>query len=465
MNVAIIQPVAGQHAKRFPYRHEVAALGAALRMGGHVVTLTILDTCDEPALAAAMQTQPGAVFIYVESLAADLAQRIAGAMAAPRGAILVPFGPHASLRPDECLSMTGAEAVAVAPADITAPAYLAAQQTGLDHVRTPGFWVKCETGVMRNPAPRPPESPACWPPPARDLYPFETIVDAAGMAHVCVARGGEGGAAPASAPAAMHAEPGAWPGAAWPVLHRPVDAIIDEMLLLADEHLDLGGFRIGNERWLSRLEWAAEFAARVAREVAIPLRTCLYAPDVTPAAAAILARAGCEEARIPLGSGSALIRNEVLGLAVTDEAAAAALAALRHAGVPSVACIEIGAAYETWASLDQTVEFLRRTDPDRVEAVLHYPVPGTPAERIARENGWLVADPAAAHLAGKPAVSLPQLSADDIVTACETLPYAIHRPHIVPLIRMSRRVRIGRRGTLYDLVVKPMLAPPKRRTR
>ena len=461
MNVAIIQPVADERAKQSPYRHDVAALGAALRQRGHIVTLTILDTCDEAALAAAMQTQPGAVFIYVESLAADLAFRIAGAMAVPRGAVLVPFGPHAALRPDECLSMRGTEAVAVAPADLAAAEYLAAQSTGFDHVRTPGFWVKCETGVMRNPPPRPPESLAGEPPPARDIYPFEAIVDAAGMAQVRVARGGDPPAAAATEPVTA----GAWPGAAWPVLHRPIDAVILEMLQLADEHMDLGGFRIGNERWLARPDWAAEFAKRYARDVAIPLRTSLYAPDVTPETAAILARAGCEEARIPLGSGSALIRNEVLGRAVTDDEAAAAFAALRQAGVRSVACIEIGAPYETGASLDQTVEFLRRIDPDRVETVLHYPVPGTPAERIARENGWLVPDPAAAHLAGKPAVALPQLSAEAVITACETLPYAIHRPHIVPLIRVSRRVKIGKRGTLYDLVVKPMLAPPMRRAK
>ena len=154
------------------------------------------------------------------------------------------------------------------------------------------------------------------------------IVDAAGMVQVRVARGGDPSVAT-----------GAWPGAAWPVLHRPIDAVISEMLQLADEHMDLGGFRIGNERWLARPappghspatpgrspDWAAEFAKRYARDVAIPLRTSLYAPDVTPETAAILARAGCEEARIPLGSGSALIRNEVLGLAVTDVEAAAAV--------------------------------------------------------------------------------------------------------------------------------------------
>jgi radical SAM superfamily enzyme YgiQ (UPF0313 family) len=184
---------------------------------------------------------------------------------------------------------------------------------------------------------------------------------------------------------------------------------------------------------------------------------------VTPRTAELLARCRCEEVRIPLGSGSTLIRSDVLGLAVSAEAAKAALAALRAAGIPSVACVEVGAPYETPASLEQTVEFLRRMEPDRVEASLHYPVPGTPAHKIAKENGWLVPDPVAAHLAGQPSVALPRLSANDLITACEALPYAVLRPGIAPLIRLARRVRIGSRGTLHELILKPFLAPARRR--
>jgi hypothetical protein len=473
MNLAILQPVPDARAARCPYRHDVAALAAALRARGHNVTLTILETCDESAVAAAaggarpacqvVAGRPDLVFLYIESLAADLAVRMAGVIAQVHGSPLVPFGPHASRRPDECLSLPGAEAVAIGPTDLVAPDYVATR-AGLDYLRTPGFWIKCETGIMRNPLPRAPEPPADAPLPARDLYPSDRLVDPAGFAEVRVARGGEAGAATADAPAQTPPGGPCWPPtAAWPVRHRPVESVILEMLQMADALLDLGGFRIDNERWASSLAWLAAFAERYARQVGMPLRTTLYAPDVSPQAAALLARAGCEEVRLPLGSGTALIRHDVLGLNVSAEAAEAAVAALRGAGVRAVACVEIGTPYETPTSLEQTVEFLRRLDPDRVEAAMHYPAPGTPSDRIARENGWLVPDPASAHLAGRPAVALPRLSADDLVTAREELPFAVLRPRIVPLIRLGRRVRIGNRGTLYDLVVKPFLAPPVRR--
>ncbi|MBM4020109.1 MAG: hypothetical protein FJ288_17620, partial [Planctomycetes bacterium] len=233
MNVAIIQPVPAPSARlagaaprqarparaapaggwRLPYRFDVAALAAALRARGHNVSLTILDTCDESALAA--QGRPEIAFIYIEGLAADLAVRLAGTLAAVHGAPLVPFGPHASYRPDDCLSLPGAEAVLVGPADLAAAEYLA-RRTGLDHARTPGFWVKCAGGVMRNPPPHPPASLARSPPPARDLYPTDLLVDAAGFAEVHAARGGEAdGAAPPAAggarvPPPAPAEP-CWP--------------------------------------------------------------------------------------------------------------------------------------------------------------------------------------------------------------------------------------------------------------
>ena len=464
MNLAIFQPVTDTRGGRSPFRHEVASLAAALRACGHSVTLTLIAAGDDAALAAAADgARPDLIFIHIESLAVDLAIRVAGVLAQVHGVPLVPFGPHASWRPDECLSLPGAEAVAIGPADLVAPAYVATR-AGLDYLRTPGFWIKGETGVMRNPLPRPPDSAADSPLPARDLYPSDLLVDSAGFADVRVARGGEGGVPAAGdrgpAPAAAHTY---WPPtAAWPVLHRPVESVVAEMFQMAEVLLDLGGFRIGNERWLSSPGWLGAFAERYARRVRLPLRTTLWAADVTPQAAAILARAGCEEARIPIGSGTALIRHDVLGLSITAGAAEAAFAALRGAGVRTVACVEIGTPYETPASLEQTVAFLRRLQPDRVEATLHYPAPGTPSDGVARENGWLVPDAAAAHLAGKPAVALPQLSEDDLVTACEELPYAVLRPGLAPLIRLSRRVRIGSRGTLYDWVVKPFLAPPVR---
>jgi len=460
MNLAIVQPVPDAPAAQRAYRDEVAALGAALRGRGHTVSLVLVTPSDEAALVQTMaENRPEAVLMYVESLAADVAARAAGAVASALGAPLIPFGPHARLCPGECLSLAGAEAVAVGPADFTVPAYVETRGSSLDSSRTPGFWVKCETGVMQNPVPPPPASLADRPAPARDLYPPELALDAAGFAYVGVARGGEPPSAPSAAAPPM-------PGAAgWPLRHRPVAQVMEEILAVTEAQFDLGGWRIGNERWIASPQWLAEFAERYAREVGLPIRTTLYAPDVKDHAAGLLKRAGCEEAVIPVGSASNLIRNEILGMNVSAEDLVAAFQALRRAGVRSVARVEVGSPYETPVTLDETALLLQRLDPDRVEAVLHYPEPGSYAHKVAKENGWLVSDPAAAHLAAAPALVPPGLTAEEIATWCELLPYVVHRPRIVPLLRLARRVRIGKYGTVYDLVAKPFLVPPMRRSR
>jgi len=458
MRVLILQPAADARTRRRPYRHDVALLAAVLRECGHSVGLMVLEVCDETTLAAAVhETLPGLVAMYVESLSADLAFRVAGALRPVLDAPLVLFGPHAALCPDEALSMRGVHAVAVSPPDIAIPAYLDAPQDGLQHLSTPGLWISCETGIMRNPSAAPPESLAGQPLPARDLYLSETLLDAAGLIDVCAARWGE--TLPSDAPPPTAGAPAP---ASWPVLHRPLDAFLKEMAILAADYLNLEGFRIGNARWSSSPEWLAEFTSRYPRGIHLPFRTALYPPDITPDVAAHLARAGCEEVRLDVGNGSTLIRHDILGIEVTNETLEAAFHSLRRVGLRTAARVELGAAYETPVSLEETLALLRRLDPDRIEAALHYPAPGTRSHEAARENGWLVADPAAAYRAGRPALDLPSLTQDDVLTACEALPHAVHRPRIAALIRLARRAKIGRGRTLHELIVKPFLGPPVR---
>ena len=487
MRVLLVQPAADLDAQRNPYRHEVALLGAVLRARGHDASLLILESLDEAALDAALTgAAPGAVALYVESLSADLARRIADSLARITDAPLLLFGPHPARCPNDCLSMSGVQAVAIGPADLAIPDYLDSPHAGLEHLKTPGLWIKCETGIMRNAPVRPPESlsdpgapgvASAKPgfalaepgPPARDLYLSDLDLDSGGYAEVCVARGGETRQAAAPVPLPPPQPAAAWPCSernsllqGWPVIHRPLRAILQEMFNLAEEHLDMAGFRITNRRWASAPEWLAKFAGAYARNVALPFRTVLAPRDVTDAVAPLLARAGCEEVLIEIGSGSTLIRNDILGIEASAGDLVDAFGALRRAGVRSAARVEIGAPYETPASLDETLLMLNRLKPDRVEAVLHFPAPGTRSEEAARENGWLVGDPAAAYRAGRPALALPALSEDDLITAREAVPYAVHRPRIAALIRLTRRAKIGKGRTLFELVVKPFLGPPAR---
>jgi len=462
MDLAILHPVPdAAHAAR-AYRDEVALLAACLHRDGHTVSLTVAAPEESADLAGAMaEDRPDLVLMHVEGLAADVAARSAGTVASSLGAPLVVFGPHARRCPDACLSLPGAEAVAVAPADRTLPAYLEARGARVDSIRTPGVWVTCETGVMRNPVPPPPESLADEPLPLRRLYGSEQTLDAAGLAPIVASRGGEDddAASPTGEPAAAP-RPGP---TSWPVLHRPLGAVLQEMREVAADQLDLGGWRIGNTRWASDADWLAGFAGRYPREVGLPIRTTLHAADVTADTARLLARARTEVVRLALGSASHLIRTEALGMDVTPEQVEAAVAYLREAGVQSAVCVDVGSPYETDVTLEETVNLLRRIGPDRVEARLHWPEPGSLSDRVAREHGWLAPDPSAAYLAGEPAVLPPSLPAEAILEARDLLPYRVLRPGIVPLLRLARRVRIPWKGTAYAWLVEPLLAPPVRK--
>ncbi|MEA3368043.1 MAG: radical SAM protein, partial [Planctomycetota bacterium] len=290
-------------------------------------------------------------------------------------------------------------------------------------------------------------------------------LDAAGFAPIVAARGGEPAAGePTADKPAGPAVPGPQPASpAWPLLHRPLEAVLREMHTVGQRQLDLGGWRIGNTRWAADAEWLAGFAGRYPREIGLPIRTTLHAADVTAETADLLARAGCEEVRLPLGSASHLIRTEALGMDVTPEQVEAAVAYLREAGVRSAVRVDVGSPYETDVTLEETANLLRRIGPDRVEARLHWPEPGSLSDNVAREHGWLAPDPSAAYLAGEPAVLPPSLPAEAILEARDLLPYRVLRPGIVPLLRLARRVRIPWKGTAYAWLVEPLLAPPVRK--
>ncbi len=464
MDLAILHPVPdAAHAAR-AYRDEAALLGAYLHRDGHTVGLAVRTPGQSDALAAEMaDARPDLVLMYAEGLSADAAVRAAGTVASSLGAPVVVFGPYARRCPDACLSLPGAEAVAVADGPRTVPAYLAGRDARVDSIRSPGMWVTCETGVMRNAAPPPPTSLGEEPLPLRGLYDSEQTLDAAGYAPIVAARGGEEAAAsPAPAEAAAMPMPSGGP-APWPLLHRPLDAILQEMREVADAQLDLGGWRIGNTRWAADADWLAGFAGRYPRQVRLPFRTTLHAGDVTAETAGLLARAGADEVTLPLGSASHLIRTEALGMDVSSEEVAAAVAYLREAAIRAAVRVDVGAPYETPVTLDETVTLLREIDPDRVVARLHWPEPGTPADTVAREHGWLAPDPSAAYLAGQPAVRPPSLSVEAILEARDLLPYRVLRPRTVPLLRLSRRVKIPWKGTAWAHVVRPLLAPPVRK--
>ena len=462
MRVLIVQPVPEPTPGRSPYRHEIALVGARLMRPDWTVALAVFRTWDETALRATLaEARPDAILIYVESLAADLAFGIAEALRPMHSATLLFFGPHAQRCPDEALSRPGVEAVAVGPADLCIPAFLAAPAAAPERLQVRGMWVNCASGVMRNPPPLAPKM-SDEPPPARELYGLEPTLDRAGFAEVCAARGGQAAPKTDAGPQA----PAAWPAPApWPVLHRPVDAVLAEMMAIAEVQLDLGGFFLTNDRWTAAPWWVRDFAARYPVEIALPLRTTLHPLDVTVEVAQRLARAGCEEVRLVVGSGSALIRHDMLGLDVPPALLRAAFSVLARAGIRTVARVEVGAPYETRLTLEETVRLLRELDPDRVEAVLHWPEPGTPAFDAARENGLLVADPAGAYRNGRPALAPVGLSEEEVLTACEALPYAVHRPRTAALIRAARRMKIGKRRSLYDVAVKPLLGPPLRKRR
>lgn len=454
MRVLIVQPVPPRHWHgQRTYADAVARLGARLRDRGHEPSLITVDTFDEETLRLKIaDVRPEHIVVYLESFYVDLTRRLVEHIANRYYLPIIIGGPHATVAPHEALSLIGVEGVVLGEWDRAVPEYLEARAIGPDYVNTRGFWFQTEGGLIRNPVAEPESPEAMVEVPDRSLYSASEIVGANRRIDIQVTRGCHFYCAHCQ----MDLAAGLYEEQKFTWLRRrPVDALLREVEHLRTGYPSMQSLRVVGCAFPLDVPYLKEFVQAFSGHARVPFTTRVKTSEMTPEIAALLRKAGCFEVELDVLSGSNFIRNEILQLDLSDRQVLDAFAAARSAGMRTRGRVTVGLPYETVVTMAQTGNLLRRAEADSVEAEIFFPLPGTRAHEVCRENGWLSGREPASYFDGTSPLDLPGLDTATIKRYASLLPHLVQHPKAWPWLMRLERIRVGRRS-LADLVA-PLL--------
>lgn len=177
---------------------------------------------------------------------------------------------------------------------------------------------------------------------------------------------------------------------------RSAAAVAEEMKILKT---DAGAEHIwfGDDIFGLNHDWVQEFAEQVnKRDAALPFKIQSRANLMTEQTVQNLAKAGCHEVWMGVESGSQTVLDAMdKGLSLSS--VEMARARLKKAGIRACYFLQFGYPGETWAELNETISFVRRTRPDDIGISFSYPLPGTVFyERVRAQLGqkrnWIDSD-------------------------------------------------------------------------
>ncbi len=168
---------------------------------------------------------------------------------------------------------------------------------------------------------------------------------------------------------------------------RPAAAVAAEMnLLKVRTRVDHIWF--GDDVFALNHHWVQEFAEEVTKQDAVvPFKIQSRADLMSEQTVRNLKAAGCTEVWMGVESGSQSVL-DAMDKGLSLPAVITARHNLKGAGIRACYFLQFGYPGETWAELQETIDFVRETRPDDIGISFSYPLPGTPFyERVRMQLG------------------------------------------------------------------------------
>ena len=438
MNVLFI------HSEEDPYSPEkplevqervqfgISYISALLKREGHRTRLAVL--CRETADAVEEHIrafEPGMICftaVYTEYL---FLSRVADAVRRRHPDIfLLLGGPHASLKPEACLSQSAFDAVCVGEGEY--PTLEAAEQleAGRYPSGIPNLYIKLPGGGMERNAPRPfIEDLDALPFPDREIW-TEWVANPSSRPSVLVGRGCPFLCTYCCNHALMKTSPGKY------VRVRSPRNIAAELAAMKEKDPFFSEAYLEVETLGVKQEWALELCAELRRlnsslEIPITFGSNLR---VTPGADyedlfAAFAASNFRFINIGLESGSERVRREVLKRRYSNEDIVRTVETARRHGLQVGIYNLIGLPGETPRDFRETVRVNRACQPDWFLLSVFFPYPGTELYDRCRKQGLLERDPDPKLERRRPVLDLPGFSKRQVGWRRDWFPFLVYRGH------------------------------------
>lgn len=384
------------------FNYGVASLSAVLRRAGHRTALLNLNEKlaplpgDEAFRQSVRSFEPDLVGFSVVTTQYPYARKLARLVKECRPDLPVAMGGvHATMVPGEVLADSCTDFACVGESEESFLELVEVLDRGGDTTQLRGIWARRDGRVIANPV-RPLPDLAALPPKDYGIFDFQRMIDAkSGWVGLMASRG-----CPYRCTYCFNhemfqryrTELGVSAARVGYVRHHPVDHVIDEIGRLLHTYTGIRMFIFDDDLFTHDKPYVLSFCERYPGVSDVPITVNAHVLRFDADIARALRKAGCRLVKFGIESGSARIRKHIMNRHMSNESIVRAFRTAREAGLETSAFLMVGLPTEGRAEVEETLDLLARTAPDRMRWSLFYPFPGTRAHGIAVREGCL--DPA-----------------------------------------------------------------------
>ena len=320
-------------------------------------------------------------------------------------------GHHPTLAPDEVIEVPAVDMICLGEGDEALVELVDRMSRGEDYTDVRNFWIKRNGDIIRN-----------------DVRPLESDIDALPFMDIDIFNleerfGEEGGITVFTMagrgcpfkctyccnPAIVRF----YKGKGKVVRVRRVETFVEELKYHLKKHPRIVYFGIEDETFTLDKDWALKFCEVYKKEVGLPFSVMTRADRTDEELVRALADAHCDLIRIGVESGSEWLRRNVLKRDMTNEQIINTFALGAKYGIRTGVFAMMGIPHETPEMVEETIDLLRRCNPNHLQLSIFYPLPGTELYDVCEREGFLTDEKATSYF-DKPVLNLPTIKREQI---------------------------------------------------
>lgn len=390
------------------FHYGLGYLGAVLKNAGHEVELIHAksELSRKSFTAKVQEYNPDLVAITATTPQFPFAERYAQWVKEVSSCSVICGGVHPTLAPDEVISNPAFDVICLGEGEQPLLEYVHALSQGNQGFDIENLWFKSDGRIIKNK----------MRPLRQDLdtlpFPYRKFDSEIGVSRVGDIMAGRG--CPYKCTYCcnhrfkeLHGKSGSY------VRYRSVENVLQEIEGLITCY-QVTSLDFHDDTFTLKRKWLSEFCNQYSSRFSLPF-VCNGRPETLKRDVLLMLKeAGCKMVRIGVESGNERIRKEVLGRNISNDDLRRVFNDAKDLGLQTSAFNMMGVPGETFANLEETIEFNKELDPSRAVVSVFYPYPLTRLHDECLQSGMISNRGKYSHTDLGTTLNLPLLSEQQI---------------------------------------------------